>query len=74
VERIGEIMVDEMGLRDMRFELKGRVDGGRDWMATSRRKELSVDKMLRWVDANVSGEEPVRSAAVEMPRYTTHLK
>jgi hypothetical protein len=50
------------------------VDGGRGWMGDIKEKELSVDKMLRWVDANVSGEESERSAGREILKDIANLR
>lgn len=47
VKRIAEIVVREMGLRNVRFTYTGGVDGGRGWFGDVKNMNLSVEKLLR---------------------------
>jgi len=75
VGRIGEVVAEEMGLRDVRFEFTGGVDGGRGWMGDVKMMQLSVERLLQigW-RPRLTGEEAVRSATCEILKNTAHLK
>jgi len=67
VEKIAGIVCGQMGLRDVRFEFTGGVDGGRGWLGDVKKMHLSIKKLLdsgwrpRW-----SSEEAVRVAAEDL--------
>ena len=64
VKRIAEIIVEEMGLRDVRFKLTGGVDGGRGWPGDVKTMLLDIRKLksLGW-RPRYGSEEAVRLAA-----------
>jgi UDP-glucose 4-epimerase len=61
VLRIAEIVVEEMGLRDVRFKFTGGVDGGRGWKGDVKKMLLDVSmlKSLGWKPKHNS-EQAVR--------------
>lgn len=63
VKRIGEIVVEEMGLEDVKFNFTGGVEGGRGWKGDVKEMQLSVDKLLEegW-KPKYNSEEAVRMA------------
>jgi len=72
VGRIGQIVAEEMGLRNVRFKFTGGIDGGRGWLGDVKEMQLSIDKLLRtgW-KPRLNGEEAVRVAALEILRDAT---
>jgi len=67
VEDIAKIVSDEMGLKDVKFEWAGGVDGGRGWAGDVTKMILSIEKLKRtgWKPRYKSAEA-VRLAAREM--------
>ncbi|TET19631.1 SDR family NAD(P)-dependent oxidoreductase [Candidatus Bathyarchaeota archaeon] len=63
VGRIGEIVVEEMGLRDVKFVFTGGVDGGRGWRGDVKIMHLSIEKLLEagW-KPKFNSEQAVRLA------------
>lgn len=63
VGRIGEIVVKEMGLRDVEFVFTGGVEGGRGWRGDVKIMHLSIDELLKtgWKPRHNS-EQAVRLA------------
>lgn len=64
VGRIGEIVVEEMGLRDVEFVFTGGVEGGRGWRGDVKTIHLSIEKLLEtgW-KPKLNSEQAVRLAA-----------
>lgn len=46
VTDLAEIVVSEMGLKDVRFRYTGGVDGGRGWKGDVKLMQLSVEKLI----------------------------
>ena len=67
VEDIARIVADEMGLKDVKFEWEGGVDGGRGWAGDVKMMILSIEKLKRtgWRPRYKSAEA-VRLAAREL--------
>jgi len=67
VKRIAQIVVQELGLRNVRFTLSGGVDGGRGWFGDVKMMNLSVKKLqgLGW-QPKLNSEEAVRAATREL--------
>jgi len=63
VSRIGEIVVEEMGLHDVKFVFTGGVDGGRGWRGDVKIMHLSIEKLLEagW-KPKFNSEQAVRLA------------
>ncbi|RLI31028.1 UDP-glucose 4-epimerase [Candidatus Bathyarchaeota archaeon] len=61
---IARIVVEEMGLKDVKFRLTGGVDGGRGWVGDVKNMLLDVGKLkfLGW-KPRYNSEEAVRVAA-----------
>lgn len=64
VARIGEIVVEEMGLRDVEFVFTGGVEGGRGWRGDVKTMYLSIEKLMKtgW-KPRYNSERAVRLAA-----------
>ncbi len=67
VERIAEIVAEEMGLRGVKMNFRGGVDGGRGWLGDVKVMHLSIEKLqkLGWTP-KLNSEGAVRSAAKEL--------
>jgi UDP-glucose 4-epimerase len=63
VKRIAEIVVEEMGLENVKFKLTGGVDGGRGWKGDVKNMLLEASKLksLGW-KPRYNSEESVRLA------------
>jgi len=63
VGRIGEVVVEELGLRDVEFVFTGGVDGGRGWRGDVKTMHLSIEKLLEtgW-KPKLNSEQAVRLA------------
>lgn len=64
VGRIGEVVVEELGLRDVESIFTGGVEGGRGWRGDVKTMHLSIEKLLeaRW-KPDFNSEQAVRLAA-----------
>lgn len=64
VGRIGEIVVEEMDLRDVEFAFTGGVEGGRGWRGDVKIMHLSIEKLMKtgW-KPKYNSEQAVRLAA-----------
>lgn len=47
VDRIAEVVVEEMGLKGVKFVFTGGVEGGRGWLGDVKYMHLSVDKLMK---------------------------
>lgn len=67
VKRIAQIVVEEMGLENVRFVFTGGVDGGRGWKGDVKTMLLSTEKLSRigWAPKYAS-EQAVRQACREL--------
>lgn len=67
VKRIGEIVAEEMGLRGVKMNFTGGVDGGRGWLGDVKLMHLSITKLQRlgW-NPELNSEAAVRKAAKEL--------
>jgi len=67
VKRIAEIVIKEMGLKDVEVKLTGGVDGGRGWLGDVKVMHLSVEKLskLGW-QPKLNSEQAVQRAAKEL--------
>jgi UDP-glucose 4-epimerase len=64
VERIAEIVTEEMGLSSIEYQFTGGVDGGRGWKGDVKTMRLSIDKLLQtaWKPRHTS-KQAVKLAA-----------
>jgi len=69
VMSIAKIVVEEMGLKNVEFEISGGVDGGRGWIGDVKYMHLDISKLkaLGW-RPKLNSEEAVRRAARELIR------
>lgn len=67
VKRIAEVVAGEMGLRVVKLNFTGGVDGGRGWLGDVKQMHLSINKLqeLGWAP-KLSSEEAVRKATQEL--------
>ncbi len=67
VRRIAEIVVEELGLKDVRLNFTGGVDGGRGWLGDVKLMHLSISKLqeLGW-RPKISSERAIRLGAKEL--------
>ena len=67
VETIAEIVVEEMGLKDVSFRFTGGIDGGRGWKGDVKYMLLSIEKLktLGW-KPKLNSAEAVRKTAREI--------
>jgi len=67
VDRIAEVVVEEMGLKGVKFVFTGGVEGGRGWLGDVKVMHLSVDKLLKtgW-KPKYNSEQAVRLAVREL--------
>jgi UDP-glucose 4-epimerase len=67
VQRIGEIVAEELRLVGVRMRFTGGVDGGRGWFGDVKQMHLSVEKLRRlgWAP-KLSSEGAVRAATKEL--------
>ena len=67
VQRIGEIVAEELRLEGVRMRFTGGVDGGRGWFGDVKQMHLSVEKLRRlgWTP-KLNSEGAVRAAAKEL--------
>ena len=67
VKRIGQIMTEELGLRNVKMKFTGGVDGGRGWPGDVKMMHLSVEKLqkLGW-RAKFNSEEAIRLTTREV--------
>ncbi len=72
VKRIAEIIVEELGLREVSMKFTGGVDGGRGWFGDVKIMHLSVAKLMKlgWVP-KLNSEEAIRAAAKELVAEST---
>ncbi len=67
VREIADIVVSELGLKNVAYRWTGGVDGGRGWKEDVKHMELAVDKLRnRGWTAKLSSSEAVRKAAGEI--------
>lgn len=67
VRSVADIVCDEMGLRNVKYEWTGGVDGGRGWIGDIKRMQLSIQKMTSegW-RPEMNSAEAVRMAVKEL--------
>ncbi|MDD1747500.1 MAG: NAD-dependent epimerase/dehydratase family protein [Methanomassiliicoccales archaeon] len=67
VKRIADIVVEEMGLRDVKYNWTGGVKGGRGWVGDVKEMLLSVDKLasVGW-SPKLNSEQAMRRAVREI--------
>jgi UDP-glucose 4-epimerase len=67
VQRIAEIVAEEMGIRAVEMKFTGGVDGGRGWLGDVKQMHLSIGKLQRlgW-KPKLNSEAAVRKAAREL--------
>jgi UDP-glucose 4-epimerase len=67
VERIADVVVEEMGLQDVNYHWTGGVMGGRGWVGDVKEMLLSVEKMtgLGW-NPSMDSEQAIRTAVREI--------
>jgi len=67
VKTIAEIVIEEMGLKDVELKFTGGVDGGRGWIGDVKNMLLDVGKLkaLGW-KPELDSEKAVRSAAKDL--------
>jgi len=67
VKRIAEIVAEEMGIRGLKMNFTGGVDGGRGWMGDVKQMHLSIEKLQRmgW-KPKLNSEAAIREAAKEL--------
>lgn len=67
VKQIAEIVAEEMGLENVKFELTGGVDGGRGWKGDVKKMSLSIEKLskLGW-EPKLNSERAIRRASQEI--------
>ena len=67
VKRIAEIVVEELGLKDVRMNFTGGVDGGRGWVGDVKVMHLSVAKLMKlgW-QPKLGSEGAIRAATKEL--------
>jgi UDP-glucose 4-epimerase len=67
VQRIAEIVCEELGLKSVRFTFTGGVDGGRGWYGDVKTMHLSVGKLqqLGW-KAALNSEGAIKQATKEL--------
>ena len=67
VRRIGEIVMEEMRLRDATLRFTGGVDGGRGWLGDVKMMHLGVDKLIKlgWTP-KLNSEQVIRTATREL--------
>jgi len=67
VKRIAQIVVQQMGLRGVKMNLTGGVDGGRGWLGDVKQMHLSIRKLrkLGWTP-KLNSEAAIRRAAKEL--------
>jgi len=67
VKRIAEIVVEELGLKDVKMKFTGGVDGGRGWFGDVKVMHLSVEKLmsLGW-QPKLGSEGAIRAATKEL--------
>jgi UDP-glucose 4-epimerase len=61
VKTIANIVVEEMGLKDVKFVFTGGVDGGRGWIGDVKNMQLDINKIkkLGW-KPRLSSEQAIR--------------
>jgi UDP-glucose 4-epimerase len=61
VKTIANIVVEEMGLKDVKFVFTGGVDGGRGWIGDVKNMHLDINKIkkLGW-KPRLSSEQAIR--------------
>ncbi len=67
MKRIAEVVVKEMGLREVKMKVTGGVDGGRGWFGDVKVMHLSVAKLMKlgW-NPKLNSEGAIRAAAKEL--------
>ncbi len=67
VKRIAEIVVEALGLRDVKMKVTGGVDGGRGWFGDVKVMQLSVTKLMKlgW-QPKFNSEGAIQAAASEL--------
>ncbi len=67
VNKIAEVVVEEMGLKDVKFVFAGGVEEGRGWLGDVKYMHLSVDKLMKlgW-KPKYNSEGAVRLAVKEL--------
>jgi len=75
VKRIAGIVVEEMGLHNLKFRFTGGVNGGRGWRGDVKNMLLSVDRLLNlgWKPM-LSSEEAVRLSCREFLQFVVRRK
>lgn len=69
VKQLADIVVSEMGLKGVRYNWSGGVDGGRGWKEDVKHMELSVDRLRsRGWTAKLSSGEAIGKAVREIAR------
>jgi UDP-glucose 4-epimerase len=67
VRSVADIVCEEMGLRNVKYEWTGGVDGGRGWIGAIKRMQLSIQKITSegW-RPEMNSAEAVRMAVKEL--------
>jgi len=61
VKRIAEIVIEEMGLKDVELKFTGGVDGGRGWIGDVKNMLLDISKLkLRGWRPRYNSEQAIR--------------
>jgi UDP-glucose 4-epimerase len=61
VKTIANIVMEEMGLKDVKFMFTGGVDGGRGWIGDVKNMQLDINKIKKqgW-KPRLSSEQAIR--------------
>ena len=67
VKRIAQIVVEELGLGNVKMKFSGGVDGGRGWFGDVKVMHLSVEKLMElgW-RPKFNSEQAIRMATNEL--------
>lgn len=67
VSRIAEVVIEEMGLRDVKVDFTGGVEGGRGWKGDVKEMVLDVSKIrLKGWSPKLNSEQAVRASVKDM--------
>ncbi len=72
VTELANIVIEEMGLKDVKFKFSGGVEGGRGWIGDVKNMLLDVSKLksLGWKQ-KLNSKEAVRQATTDLIRELT---